>query len=169
MKKVFAGLLFVAMIFFNVVILKPTAKGIDNSQLTVPDVTFYYDGETIYNDFFLKLDPGLIPTYKKMMLWDYPYPIIYTAFLLLMGQILFRKNLFSKIFFIAVFSAFAFDIAENLTQFYLINQLPGVHYNLATMMGIFTSFKWITVLFSLISVLVGLTREGIYKISAVKQ
>ena len=169
MKKGIAAVLFVAMIYFNVAILKPTASGIDNSQLTVPDITFYYSGETIYKNFFLLLDPTHIPSYKKAMLWDYPYPIIYTAFLFLMGQLLFRKNLFSQLFVIAVFAAFSFDIAENITQLYLINQLPVVHFSLGTLMGIFTLLKWITILFSLISVIASLIQKGVVKFSTFKQ
>jgi hypothetical protein len=169
MKKIIAGLLFLVVVFFNVVILKPTADGSTDSQLTVPDITFIYDGQTIYDNFFLKLTPEIIPTYKKNMLWDYPYPIIYTAFLFLMGQILFEKGRYRKIFFIAVFTAFIFDYAENLTQLYLINELPTIHLSIGTLMGVFTKIKWITVLFALISVLIGLLRAGIAKFSTAKQ
>ena len=86
-----------------------------------------------------------------------------------MGQLLFRKNLFSQIFVIAVFAAFSFDIAENITQLYLINQLPVVHFSLGTLMGIFTLLKWITILFSLISVIASLIQKGVVKFSTFKQ
>jgi len=161
MKKIIAGLLFLLVIYFNVVILKPTADTKADSQLTVPDISFAYNGRTIYDNFFLKLTPEIIPTYKKNMRWDYLYPIIYTVFLFLMGQILFRKSLYRKIFFIAVFSAFVFDYTENITQLYLINELPKTHLSMGSLMGVFTTIKWITVLFALLSVLGGLIRAGI--------
>jgi hypothetical protein len=164
-----AAILFLMVVFFNVVILKPTAKGIGDTQLTVPDVTFIYNGRIIYDNYFLKLDTSNIPPLIVMMRWDYLYPIIYTAFLFLMGQLLLKKSLYKKIFFFTVFAAFIFDYLENITQLYLLNALPTVHLTIGTLMGIFTSLKWLTVLFALISILVMLIKTIITKISTFKQ
>ncbi len=169
MKKVLAAVLFLVIIFFNVVILKPTAQGSNDKQLTVPDLTFTYDGQTIYDNFFLQLAPETIPAYKKMMRWDYVYPLVYAAFLLLMGQLLFRNKLYKRVFITAVIAAFLFDYAENLTQRFLLNELPRTHYGLGSIMGLFTTMKWTTALFALFSVITALVRAGIRKFIRAKE
>ncbi len=169
MKKTVATLLFLVIVLFNTVILKPTTTGRENENLQVPDITFAYDGQAVYENFFLKLAPGKIPAYKKMMLWDYVYPVIYTAFLFLMGQLLITHALFKRVFITAVFAAFLFDYAENLTQLYLLNELPATHIGLGTVMGMFTTLKWVTALFALFSVITVLVQAGIKKMVAARQ
>jgi len=164
MKSFIALILFVIVIIFNVFLLKPTAKGLNNEDLKVPDITMIYNGKTIYNNYFLKLDPEVIPIQKKMILWDYAYPIVYTAFLYLMGQLLFKNKGFRRVFYIALFTAFILDYAENSTQIYLLNELPEVHYGIGSLMGIFTTSKWILAMFTIFSVLGGLITFGYHKI-----
>jgi hypothetical protein len=169
MKKVIVAILFLIIVFFNVVILKPTTKGVNNQDLQVPDISFGYDGEDLYTSFFSQISNDQIPEYKTMMLWDYLYPVIYTAFLFLMGQLLFSKGLFSKIFFITVATAFIFDYAENFTILYLLNELPTTHIPTADLLGILTIIKWVAGLFSIIAVVAGLIQAGIKTNTATNQ
>ena len=163
-KNYLAGGLFLLVLVFNIFILKPEVSS-GELQLQVPDVSFFYSGEEIYNNFFNQLTPDAIISVKKMLLWDFAYPIVYTSLLILMGYILFPEGKLRSIFIGAALVIFVLDYSENFLQLYLLNELPEPHFGKGDRLGYLTSAKWILVGLELTTLLTA----GIVKIATSKK
>jgi len=140
----FNGLLGVSMAH-----LKEIAGGV-----SMPDVHFYYTHDFIYNLFTLYGEKG-IDEYMKIQLIDMVYPLVYA---LLLSTLLYLPFKNTKTFYLIYFPFIAslFDYFENFTIRYLAITYPRISNGAAHFAAICTSWKWIFIIASVLSVFYGL-------------
>jgi hypothetical protein len=163
-RNYLAAGLFLLVVIFNVFILKPEVSS-GHEQLQVPDISFFYSGEEIYENFFDRLTPEAIANHQIMLRWDFAYPIVYTAFFILMGYIVFPGKPLRTLFIGVALLIFMLDYSENFMQLYILSELPEPHLGKGDRLGYLSSAKWLMVGFEFTLLLVG----GIIKIVARKQ
>ena len=157
--KLLAIVSFLLVVIFNLFILRADLATDGEQVLAIPDLRLHYSGSTIYREYFDRIDAAAVPQMVKALAWDYVYPLVYATFFFSVGLMLLSQGRYRRIYQVAVVAAPLFDYAENSLHIYLLNSLPARHIGLANIMGLFTSAKWLMILFIALSIVLALLKK----------
>ncbi|MGM0945309.1 MAG: hypothetical protein ACQEW9_09010 [Bacteroidota bacterium] len=152
-KPISIFLLAILLIFFNGMLM-----------LTMPrelalDLKFAYSVSEAFSA-LESMGEGVRGFYQLgIWLLDFPYMIVYCLFF---SAILYRLWGVSRLIWLPLAIAF-FDLIENLSVLVLLKTFPAIPENIAVLASIFTSLKWVLVVFLMLSILSGLIRVLIAK------
>ena len=131
----------------------------DLSGMFIPDMNLFHSNESLMKYFDAWGPQGRL-YYIRYQYRDFIYPIIYSVFMSAILIRLIRPKYFNVWVVVPMF-AMLFDFAENYFLRVLVYDYPNLDPQNISYATVFSSLKWMTILFSLILIFIAFSRRRI--------
>ena len=149
-------LLFGVWLYFTIQVFPSVEFPFENEELKILDVRLWYSSEDVFELFQSLGNQGRVIYLNQIVVIDMIYPFVYGFLLFLIIRLLSNRYSFFKqhsVFDYFPLIAASADIFENLNTVLMLYLFPKVIDILCVIGSIFSLFKWLLVVFSILIII----------------